>query len=123
MPASATRFGILFTLPNIMFHRIDPAGLKALLDQAPRPQLIDVRTDAEIARGAIAGARHIELATLPSRYGELDPDAPTVLYCFSGARSAQGCAYLAQRGFANLHNLEGGFAAWGKAGLPVSGSA
>jgi rhodanese-related sulfurtransferase len=81
--------------------------------------LIDVRTAAEIARGVIPGALHIELSALPARSSELDRDAPCVLHCLSGARSAQGCAYLAQRGFRRLDHLDGGIAAWARAGLPV----
>jgi rhodanese-related sulfurtransferase len=103
-----------------MYQTIDAARLHAMLDEATPPQLIDVRTAAEVARGAIAGARHIELATLPARLAELDPVAPCVLYCLSGARSAQACGYLAQRGFGRLYHLEGGIAAWGRAGLRLS---
>ena len=103
-----------------VYRSLDPAGLQALLEGAAPPQLVDVRTAAEIARGAIAGARHIELSTLPARVTELDPAMPCVLYCLSGARSAQGCAYLAQRGFQQLYHLDGGIAAWTKAGLPVT---
>ena len=103
-----------------MYQTIDAARLHALLGEATPPALIDVRTAAEVARGAIAGARHIELGTLPARLAELDPANPYVLYCQSGARSAQACGYLAQRGFGKLYNLEGGIAAWGRAGLPLS---
>ena len=103
-----------------MYQAIDPVRLHAMLEANAPPQLVDVRTAAEFARGAIAGARHIELAALPARSAELDPAAPWVLYCLSGARSAQACAYLTQRGFAHLYNLEGGIAAWARAGLPVT---
>jgi rhodanese-related sulfurtransferase len=103
-----------------MYQSLDPAGLQALLQSAAPPQLVDVRSAAEIARGAIAGARHIELAALPARAAELDPEAPCVVYCLSGARSAQACAYLAQRGFQRLYHLDGGIAAWAKAGLAVT---
>jgi rhodanese-related sulfurtransferase len=104
-----------------MYQAIDPARLHAMLEANVPPQLLDVRTAAEFARGAIAGAKHIELAVLPGRSAELDPAAHCVLYCLSGARSAQACAYLAQRGFGRLYNLEGGIAAWVRAGLPVTG--
>src|SRR5258705_10104707 len=103
-----------------MYQTIAAARLHAMLDETAPPQLIDVRTDAEVARGAIAGARHIELATLPARIAELDPAARYVFYCQSGGRSAQACGYLAQRGFGRLYNLEGGIAAWGRAGLPLT---
>ena len=103
-----------------MYQSLDPARLQALLQAAAPPQLVDVRSAAEIARGAIAGARHIELSALAARAAELDPEAPCVLYCLSGARSAQACAYLAQHGFQRLYHLDGGIAAWTKAGLPVT---
>jgi len=103
-----------------MYQSLDPAGLQTLLQGAAPPRLIDVRSAAEIARGAIAGATHIELSALPVRAADLDPEAPCVLYCLSGARSAQGCTYLAQRGFQRLYHLDGGIAAWAKAGLPVT---
>jgi rhodanese-related sulfurtransferase len=102
-----------------VYQALDPAGLQALLKDAAPPRLIDVRTAAETARGVIPGALHIELSALPARMSELDRDAPCVLYCLSGARSAQGCAYLARCGFRRLYHLDGGIAAWGKAGLPV----
>lgn len=103
-----------------MYQAIDPSQLHAMLQADAPPQLVDVRTAAEFARGAIRGAKHIELAALPARRAELDPAVPSVLYCLSGARSAQACAYLAPRGFGRLYNLEGGIAAWTRAGLPVT---
>ena len=74
--------------------------------------LLDVRTDAEVERGVIAGARHIPLHMLPTRASELDPAAPLVVYCQSGGRSAQACSWLAAQGFADVHNLQGGIIAW-----------
>jgi rhodanese-related sulfurtransferase len=103
-----------------MYQTLDSARLQALLAGENPPLLIDVRGAAEIARGMIPGAQHVELASLPTRESELDPEAPLVLYCLSGARSAKGCAYLEQRGFRHLYHLEGGIAAWAKAGFPVS---
>jgi rhodanese-related sulfurtransferase len=78
--------------------------------------LLDVRTDAEVERGVIAGARHIPLHMLPMRAGELDPAAPLVVYCQSGGRSAQACGWLAAQGFTDVHNLQGGIIAWVREG-------
>jgi rhodanese-related sulfurtransferase len=103
-----------------MYRSLDPTRLQALLQGSAPPQLIDVRTAPEVARGAIAGSRNIELSALPAHLTQLDPAAPCVLYCLSGARSAQACTYLAQRGFRDLYHLEGGVAAWAKAGLPLT---
>lgn len=90
------------------------------LRQAGSVMLLDVRTDSEVARGLIAGSKHIPLNQLPARYQELNPDALLVVYCQSGARSAQACEWLAERGFAQVHNLQGGLLAWARAGLPVT---
>ena len=103
----------------IPINAIDPVKLEQLRKDTP-VVLLDVRTDAEVLRGLIEGAKHIPLNTLPARFGELDPHAELVVYCQSGARSAQACAWLAEQGFARLHNLQGGLAAWARAGLPIA---
>jgi rhodanese-related sulfurtransferase len=94
-----------------MFRNIDSAELEALREQQ-HITLIDVRTDAEVARGIIQGARHIALFTLPQHAPSLANAGPLVIYCQSGGRSAQACSYLAQQGFADLYNLSGGILAW-----------
>jgi len=103
----------------IAVSAIDPVQLEQLRKDAP-VTLLDVRTDAEVARGLIEGAKHIPLNALPARFGELDPQAILVVYCQSGARSAQACAWLAEQGFARIHNLHGGLGAWARAGLPIA---
>jgi rhodanese-related sulfurtransferase len=102
-----------------MFETLDPLRLQELCASAEPPQLIDVRNAAEFARGSIAAARHVELAALTAAVDELDPHAPIVLICLSGARSAQGCLYLAKRGFTRVYNLDGGLASWVRSGLPL----
>lgn len=104
-----------------MFQTIDAAELRRLLETGQAPQLVDVRSASEVAGGTIGGAVHIELSSLPSRLSEFDGDAPIVVICQSGARSAQACAYLAQRGFGRACNLAGGIAGWVRAGLPLNG--
>jgi len=103
----------------IPINAIDPVKLEQLRKDTP-VVLLDVRTDAEVLRGLIEGAKHIPLNMLPARFGELDPHTELVVYCQSGARSAQACAWLAEQGFARLHNLQGGLAAWARAGLPIA---
>lgn len=103
-----------------MFQTVDPTQLKALLDGDVPPRLVDVRTAGEFVRGTIAGAHHVELATLPAKVGMFDPGAPVVLVCQSGSRSGQGCAWLDQRGFQRVYNLGGGLAAWMRMGLPLT---
>jgi rhodanese-related sulfurtransferase len=98
------------------YFNLDPDGLRELLLRSP--VLVDVRTDGEVARGVIAGALHIPLHTLPARLQEIG-QGPVVLYCQSGARSAQASNFLAEHGCAQVFNLAGGFSAWVARGFPV----
>lgn len=81
--------------------------------------LIDVRTESEVSAGIIDGAIHIPLHLLPIRAHEIPQDKPVVVYCRSGARSAQACAFMASKGYENMHNLSGGISAWARAGKPI----
>lgn len=78
--------------------------------------VVDVRTDAEVARGVIPGSRHIVLQTLPVRAGELPRDAMLVMVCQSGGRSRQAAGFLAAQGYERVHNLMGGVTAWVREG-------
>jgi rhodanese-related sulfurtransferase len=101
-----------------MIKQIDTAEL-CRMQEAGTVVLVDVRTDAEVARGHIAGAHHIPLHMLPTRHAELEPGATTIIYCQSGGRSAQACAWLAEQGFAQVLNLQGGISAWLREGRAV----
>jgi len=89
-------------------------------DGSRRPyRLVDVRSMGETARGVLPGAELIPLHLIPLRKDELKGDKPVVLYCQSGARSAQACAFLAQQGITDVHNLVGGILGWARAGKPI----
>ncbi len=63
-------------------------------------RVIDVRTPAEFAAGHFPGALNIPLDEIASRTGEIGAtDAPVVLYCRSGRRSAQAWRILNEAGF------------------------
>ncbi len=71
-------------------------------------KIIDVRTAGEFADGAYPMALNIPLGELPGKLEELGPkDKPIVLYCASGARSAQAARLLKQAGFADVVNAGG----------------
>lgn len=83
-------------------------------------RLVDVRTEAEIARGYICGATKLPLHLLPLKLNELDVKAPTVFYCQMGGRSAQAAAFAVAHGFAEVYNLQGGITAWAQSGAPIA---
>ncbi|OYY92591.1 MAG: sulfurtransferase [Hydrogenophilales bacterium 28-61-23] len=97
-------------------NELDVDDLEERKDQF---HLIDVRTQGEVVRGVIGGAIHISLHLLPLRADEIPKDKPVVIYCNSGARSAQACAFMAGKGFANTFNLSGGIMAWARSGRPL----
>jgi rhodanese-related sulfurtransferase len=83
--------------------------------------VIDVREDAEVAKGRIPNAKHIPLGQLSSRLTELQKHKgkPIIVACRSGHRSAGACGILTKNGFENVYNLSGGMIAWEQANLPV----
>ena len=56
----------------------------------------------------------------PRHKPELDPSARVITYCRSGGRGALAALTLKTLGFQNVANLDGGFAAWKEAGLPIN---
>lgn len=101
------------------FKNITVAELQAMLQQGGL-RLVDVRTDAEVARGKIPQGDSLPLHLIPLRLNELDKTRPTVFYCQMGGRSAQAAAFATANGFADVYNLQGGITAWAHAGLPIA---
>jgi rhodanese-related sulfurtransferase len=97
------------------FINIAVAELHELMGK-PDVQLVDVRTDAEIARGRIKGAICMPLHLLPLRLNELATAKTTVFYCQMGGRSAQAAAFAAAQGLQGAANLQGGILAWVQSG-------
>ncbi|MEO8332345.1 MAG: rhodanese-like domain-containing protein [Gallionella sp.] len=106
-------------MSNNGFRNITVAELQSMLQQGGL-RLLDVRTDAEVARGKIPQGESLPLHLLPLRLHEIDKNAATVFYCQTGGRSGQAAAFAAANGFAEAYNLLGGISAWGQAGLPIA---
>ena len=85
-----------------------------------RFEFVDVREDHEWAQGRAAGARHMGRGILERDIEKLapDPDAPIVLYCGGGFRSALAADNLQKMGYRNVLSMAGGIRAWREAGLP-----
>ncbi len=101
---------------------IAPAALNELL-KISKPFQLEVRETKEIAdAGFIPGATNIPIRMLVKNLDQLPPDenAPIIVECGSGHRSAMVMMALNLLGFTNTRSLAGGLAAWTKAGLPIS---
>lgn len=84
--------------------------------------LVDVRTPEEFAAGHMRDAKNIPLADFDKRIGELDKSKSKsiVIVCQNGARADKALKQLKAAGFEDAIGLEGGFAAWQAASLPVA---
>jgi sulfur-carrier protein adenylyltransferase/sulfurtransferase len=99
---------------------VTAADLQSRLKGGEQIVLIDVREPDEFARGKIPGAYTIPRGVLEMQLdGRLPRESTVVLYCGGGARSALACKSLADMGFDNVENLQGGWSAWTNSGLPV----
>jgi rhodanese-related sulfurtransferase len=84
--------------------------------------LIDVREDNEWDEARANGARHMGRGIIERDAIQAFPDKKTelILYCGGGFRSALVADNLQKMGFANVHSMIGGWAAWKDSGAPVS---
>jgi sulfur-carrier protein adenylyltransferase/sulfurtransferase len=88
------------------------AALANSRESAATPVLVDVRDAQEYQAGHLEGARHLPLAELEARMGELRDAEAVVFICLSGARSLRACQLAADYGIAHPGHLEGGMRAW-----------
>lgn len=104
-----------------MVATLKPTDALQLL-ASPDVLLVDVRDPNETASGSIDGARLIPLdklradpdAALPDR------DARIVFICAKGIRSLTAAKLADRLGYTNVFNVDGGLAAWTKAGLALA---
>jgi adenylyltransferase/sulfurtransferase len=106
-------------LPSADERRLEPPSLSAVavaqrIGGSEPWLLLDVRESAEVERAKIDGSRWIPLGQLEERLQEIADwkDRPVAVYCHLGGRSARACRLLAEHGFGQVSNLEGGIEAW-----------
>lgn len=104
----------MFSIKNV-----NARELSTWLD-AEKFLLLDVRTPGETAYGVIPGAKLLPLHLLPLHVDKLKGRDKIVIYCQSGARSAQACAFLARQGIESTFNLGNGIMEWSAARLPIA---
>jgi len=90
---------------------ITPLDLSAALERGDNVDLIDVREPYEWKLGILPNAKLLPLGKLPDEMSSLDSTRDIVVYCRSGARSANAVQYLRAAGF-RATNLAGGILRW-----------
>lgn len=98
--------------------KIDSFSTK--IKEQKKPQIIDARGPEEFALNHINGALNFNLET--ENYAKytaaLDKSKPVLIYSIGAGRSGQLAKELLKNGFSDVHDLEGGIAAWIGSGKP-----
>ncbi|MDH3294688.1 MAG: rhodanese-like domain-containing protein [Acidimicrobiia bacterium] len=98
------------------------AAAEMLEQQTDELVVIDVRTPEEFAEGHLDGAIQIDFYSedFTDSLAKLDRDRPYVIYCRSGSRSGQTREIMADLGFIDVADIEGGIVAWEGSGLSTT---
>jgi sulfur-carrier protein adenylyltransferase/sulfurtransferase len=107
----------LLNAAKAAIREIEPAEAERRLSSAV---FLDVREPDEYDQGAIPGALHLPRGNLEFQVeGKLpDKEAPIVVYCAGGVRSAFAAQTMEQLGYTDVSSLIGGFNRWKDAGHP-----
>jgi len=117
----------LLATSRARIQRLDPLATQRAA--AAGALVIDTRcAEQRRTTGAIPGSIHVPLSVLYWRMDPAsgfadprltDPARQVVLVCADGYSSSIAAATLRDLGFARAADLDGGFAAWQAAGLPI----
>jgi sulfur-carrier protein adenylyltransferase/sulfurtransferase len=93
---------------------VDPADAEVRITETPAVVVLDVREPDEYDQGALLNALHIPRGHLEAQIeGKvLAKDAPVVVYCAGGVRSAFAAKTLGELGYTNVVSMAGGFGRW-----------
>jgi rhodanese-related sulfurtransferase len=118
----ATGFLKLVNDAKARIKEADFRDVKKRLDAGEKMILVDTREDSEWVRGHIPGAIHLSKGIIERDIEKTAPDhnAPIVLYCGGGFRSALAADNLQKMGYTNVISMDGGWRGWTEAGLPVA---
>jgi rhodanese-related sulfurtransferase len=83
--------------------------------------VVDLRPAADYANGHLPSARHLELAELQAKIGQIAKNKanPVLLVCQNGLQSNKASRIVRDAGYTDVHVLQGGLTAWQQAGMPV----
>jgi rhodanese-related sulfurtransferase len=103
-------------------HEVRVEVIKAKLEGDEKFLLIDVREESEYARNHLPDAIHLGKGIIERDIETRVPDldAPIVLYCGGGFRSALAADNLQKMGYTNVLSMDGGYREWSEKGFPLS---
>ena len=97
-------------------------GVKQKLDRGEKFMLVDVREESEFAKDHLPGAIHLGKGVIERDIEARVPDlnAPLVLYCGGGYRSALAADNLQKMGYTNVISMDGGVRGWREKNYPMT---
>jgi rhodanese-related sulfurtransferase len=96
--------------------------VKDKLDNREQFVLVDVREESEFAKDHLPGAVHLGKGVIERDIETRVPDlnAPLVLYCGGGFRSALSADNLQKMGYTNVLSMDGGIREWREKNYPLT---
>jgi len=96
--------------------------IKRKLDANENFLLIDVREDNEWEKDHLPRAIHLGKGVIERDIEKRVPDlnAPIVVYCGGGFRSALAADNLGKMGYTNVISMDGGIRGWREKGYPLT---
>ena len=108
------------TTDSVKYINLQPGDFRIKLQNDHEAMLIDVREQFEYRKSRIKGAVNIPSSgNMDFASDTIDKTRNLYLYCTSGFRSKRVCAKFAEKGFAEVNNLDGGIKRWKEEGNPV----
>jgi thioredoxin len=105
--------------PSKKIESIAPEAFAEKIKATTNVQILDVRTPEEFASEHIDKAVNVNWLAddFVTNTADFDKSKPVFVYCKSGGRSSKAAAKLAELGFTNIYELQGGIMKWNAAGL------
>jgi rhodanese-related sulfurtransferase len=96
--------------------------VKNKLDGGEKFMLVDVREESEFASDHLPGAIHLGRGVIERDIEARVPDlnAPMILYCGGGFRSALAADNLQKMGYTNAISMDGGIREWREKNYPLT---
>ena len=96
--------------------------VKQKLDRGEKFMLVDVREESEFAKDHLPGAIHLGKGVIERDIEARVPDlnAPLILYCGGGFRSALAADNLQKMGYTNVISMDGGVRGWREKDYPMT---
>ncbi len=93
------------------WQRMAPEAAAQLIAER-EPAIVDVRDAQSYAAARLMGAVLLDSQSVQGFIEAADKSRPVLVYCYHGNSSQGAAAWLAEKGFAEVYSLDGGFEYW-----------